>query len=357
MKAGFYSPYFDAVGGAEKHLLDIASALNKLGYQTIFFADHMKLREKILDRFGSRYSFINYQGGWKEFNAWQRWQKTKQFDLFFYQTDGSYFFSSAKKNFAYLSTPTKKLLPQKSFINTKKFKLWQPFYNSNFVKRYFSREKLIDNGVVLYPLLDIHESLPLNKNKIIISVGRFFQHLHNKRHDVLIKAFLAAKQRYPEFREYRLIIVGSYKAEDADYLNQLQQLCQRDPMIKLKINIKHKQLSDYYRQASFYWHAAGYGLDEKKEPEKVEHFGISIIEAMAYGCIPLAYKAGGPKEIILPPTTGFLYKKRAQLIKQTLKLIKNSQLTKQIGQKAQKRVQKKFGEKPFIQRVKKIITN
>jgi glycosyltransferase involved in cell wall biosynthesis len=42
----------------------------------------------------------------------------------------------------------------------------------------------------------------------------------------------------------------------------------------------------------------GYGQDLDAHPESAEHFGIAIVEAMSAGIIPLAFNAGGPREIL-----------------------------------------------------------
>jgi hypothetical protein len=43
------------------------------------------------------------------------------------------------------------------------------------------------------------------------------------------------------------------------------------------------------------------------KPHCVEHFGISLVEAIAAGCYPLAYRAGGPIEIIARAGVGKTY--------------------------------------------------
>ena len=51
-------------------------------------------------------------------------------------------------------------------------------------------------------------------------------------------------------------------------------------------------------RASLYWHATGFGRKEPQEAHAFEHFGISVVEAMGVGCVPLCYGAAGPLEII-----------------------------------------------------------
>ncbi len=44
---------------------------------------------------------------------------------------------------------------------------------------------------------------------------------------------------------------------------------------------------------------------------KAEHFGITIVEAMSAGCVPVAHDSGGPKETI--GTSGFLWRTREEI--------------------------------------------
>ena len=45
-------------------------------------------------------------------------------------------------------------------------------------------------------------------------------------------------------------------------------------------------------------HAAGFGVDPDEFPETLEHFGITPVEAASFGCIPVVYGQGGPKEVV-----------------------------------------------------------
>ncbi|MBU4190339.1 MAG: glycosyltransferase, partial [Candidatus Thermoplasmatota archaeon] len=60
--------------------------------------------------------------------------------------------------------------------------------------------------------------------------------------------------------------------------------------------------------------AAGFGVDEEKEPEKVEHFGITTVEAAAAGCVPVVIRKGGQPEIVKEGINGLLWEKEEELI-------------------------------------------
>ena len=69
-----------------------------------------------------------------------------------------------------------------------------------------------------------------------------------------------------------------------------------------------------------YWHGTGLGADPETEPEKFEHFGISVVEAMAAGCLPLVLAGGGPAEIVTSGYDGWTFKTLDELTDLTHRL-------------------------------------
>ena len=357
MKAAIFSPYLDTLGGGEKYLLDISRVLHEKQYECVFFWKDKKITERIVERFGEAYNFVHIDTAWQERNSLSRILKTKEFDLLFFHSDGSYFFSLAKKSFVILQAPTIAILPGKSLWHKLKSFNFHPVYYDNFVKRFFTNHHVNDKQYVLNPAVsDEFFSVPKdNKKRIILSVGRFFEHLHSKKQDVLIKAFNYAQKTYPEFADYTLILAGSSREEDKKYLRYIEKLKGDNSHIEIRTNISFAELSQLYADATFYWHAAGYGEDEQKEPERMEHFGISIIESMAAGCIPLAYNGGGPKETILHVKNGYLYEKKADLVRLTRRLILQPKLRAEFIQKSIERAREKYSFKVFSQNVIRMV--
>jgi len=76
--------------------------------------------------------------------------------------------------------------------------------------------------------------------------------------------------------------------------------------------------------ASLFWHAAGYGRLED-HPEDAEHFGISIVEAMSYGAVPLVYADGGPREFI-DGRNGTLWATVEELVAHSVEIMSDDEL-------------------------------
>src|SRR5690606_18511751 len=66
--------------------------------------------------------------------------------------------------------------------------------------------------------------------------------------------------------------------------------------------------------SGIYIHACGYGIDQTRNPELAEHYGISVVEAMAAGCVPFVIPKGGPGEIVDDAKNGFYWKEVPELV-------------------------------------------
>ncbi len=111
---------------------------------------------------------------------------------------------------------------------------------------------------------------------------------------------------------------------------------------------------DIYSKAKIYWHASGYGEDLTLHPDFAEHFGISTVEAMGAGAVPVVINAGGQKEIVKSGENGFLWDSLDELQQKTNELTKSSVLLEKLSFNA-KKTALKFSEKSFEARIIELI--
>lgn len=357
MKVCFFSPYLpnSSVGGGEKHLFDIALVASRK--YSVFIAinqdvwqDRQSMIEKYQNFLGKsldQVTFIKSPLFSKEASFFKKLLWTKKFDYLFYWTDGSLFFSLAKINNLHFQIPfTNKL----SFLDRIKLSRWQiKNSNSEFTKRVIEKHWQTKVDLVHHPLVNVSEfRTNQNKEKIILNVGRFFRQLHSKKQDVLVKLFEKLCDQHPELmKDYKLVLIGAN--EDEDYVREIKQLA-----VGLKIEIYHdisrEELIKWYKKAQIYWHATGYGENELKNPEKVEHFGITTIEAMAAGAIPVVINKGGQREILNGELAELLWESDDQAIETTSKLISDPE-KQLLFKKAIKNRLIHFDQPEFEQRV------
>jgi glycosyltransferase involved in cell wall biosynthesis len=155
-----------------------------------------------------------------------------------------------------------------------------------------------------------------------------------KKQDVMINLFKKMIDGGLKDWEFKLIV--GVKEKDKEKFNKLKNMA-KDYPIEIMENISNRKLWEYYSKAKIYWHATGYGENLQKYPEKAEHFGISTVEAMGSGCVPVVFNAGGQKEIVEDNKNGYLCASIGDFISKTNLLIKDEDLLKKISAESIKR--------------------
>lgn len=353
-KAALYNPYLDVLGGGEKHILSILKVLaDKKIKITIFY--NQNLEKQIKDRFDISFpDKIEWSPDLRNLSFWKKLSLLKRFNYFFYVTDGSYFISTAKKNFIFAMVPNKKLY-QLSLWNRVKLFNYKFISNSPFTSYWLKKWHI--NSIVIPPYIDNVFFRLNNKKKesIILMVGRFYSHLHSKNQSLAIELFKKIKQKYHLFKKFKLIIAGGMKKEDHNYFNKLKKAIAYNQDIILKPNLSFEELINLYQKAKYFWHFTGLSINEKLEPERVEHLGITPLEAAASGCLVFCHNSGGPKLIFKNNLNGFLFKNEDEIITQMIKLEKNPHLVEKITSNAKKIVQENFSYQIFKKKVERLI--
>ena len=201
-------------------------------------------------------------------------------------------------------------------------------FTQRWVKRYWNRD-----SEVLYPPINSEDYSIGDKRNQIINVGRFFDGRHNKKHLVMIEAFKAMVDE--DSQGWELILVGGTMPGERNrrYLIQLEEAIKGYP-ISIHKNVSFDCLIDLYSRSKIYWHATGYGEDESHRPIKSEHFGITTVEAMASGCVPVVINRGGQPEIVNHCKNGFLWETIDELQAQTNKLIRSPGLLDEMSKQS-----------------------
>lgn len=326
--AAIYDPYLDTLGGGERYTLTVADCLSKNGYQVDVFWDDKSIKDKIEPRLGIKIERISFLPNIFNKSYIEKKKILKNYDLIFFLSDGSIPLLMAHQNLLHFQVPFHGV-GGKSWLNKIKLRRTKAIVcNSNFTKKFIDKEYGV-NSAVLYPPVDVESFKSLKKENIILSVGRFTDLLHNKRQDVLVEAFKKLKSKW------KLIVAGSDQ-EGKAFVAKLKKMASGYP-IEIITNPQFNHLKRLYGQAKIFWTAAGFGIDEEKEPEKVEHFGISTVEAMAAGCVPVVIRKGGQPEIVKEGENGLLWEEEKELVEKTLSLIKKPKEILKISQNAQKR--------------------
>ncbi|MDP6348716.1 MAG: glycosyltransferase, partial [Chloroflexota bacterium] len=198
---------------------------------------------------------------------------------------------------------------------------------------------------------------PGEKAKVILSVGRFFgAGGHSKRHDTLIAAFKQMVAENPqELEGWELHVAGNRgtRPVDAAYYAGLERAVAGTPVV-LHPDLPFAELQDLYARAAIYWHASGYGQDERRDPVKFEHFGITTVEAMAAGCVPVVINRGGQPELVTAGVDGALWETLDELMARTGEIIADRATRERLAARAVTSAER-FSEERFRDRLLELV--
>jgi hypothetical protein len=190
-------------------------------------------------------------------------------------------------------------------------------YNHIIVNSEFTYNTLVNMYTNYYNIRNIHivyppcfesinntASIPLSynpeySNNTFVMIGRIFEYdsnANNKYFDVAIDIF----NKLIKY-DYKLIIIGSNKSNK--YVEYLQTLIKNNNKIQLELDINDESKNKYLRNSNYFIQLTG--IHDKFLYNK-EHFGISMIEAINQGCIPISINEGYPKYLITNNINGYL---------------------------------------------------
>lgn len=158
---------------------------------------------------------------------------------------------------------------------------------------------------------------PGDKRPIVLNVGRFFDPRfgHSKKQLELIEAFIGGG-----FDGWTLQLAGGCDASNREYALAVRRAALGRP-IEVHVNAKGSVVRRLFAEAPIYWHGGGLSEDPDRHPERFEHFGITVVEAMAAGAVPIVYGAGGPAEIVEHGVNGFHWRSANELVDMTRALM------------------------------------
>lgn len=354
MKVGIYDPYLDDLGGGEKYMMTIAECLSKDHDVTVFW-DNKKDIDELLKRFSLDLSRVFFKKNIfsVNFGFLHRVLESRKYDVVIVLSDGSIPFLLSKKILLHIQQPLKNIEKINLKTALKLTRVDTIFYNSEFTKT-FNKNFLPQKTKVIYPPVHLYPQ-KIEKKNIILHVGRFrvknvFEVDDYKKQYIMIRAFKTMIDA--GLKNWKFLLAVSIRDEDKDKFEQMKREASDYP-IEFIINISNDKLWYFYSEAKIYWHASGFGEDLEKNPERAEHFGISTVEAMGAGVVPVVFNGGGQKEIV-DEGCGFLWDTLAEFKDKTKKLIEDKKLLEKMSKSAEKRAQFFAGDR-FCKELSEII--
>ena len=290
LSIGIYNSFWNTKGGGEKHALEIANILQKFGDVYLISEEDFSIKEL------ENYFKLDLKNCKKLIENKINEKFTQNFNIFINSTYNSSLVSLADESYYIVSFPHRNV--EDRFIKSYKF-----LHNSNFTKHWSERWWGKHKCEVLYPLGGFDRiNIPsaFKKEKIILSVGRFFVEGHTKNQLETAKIFAKAIKNNVSLKDWKLIFIGGVDLKnhkDKEYLQNIHKVLE-GTNYEIITNASFETLENFYKKAYIYIHATGLNKNLEKEPENFEHFGISLVEAIIYGCYPIVFKGGGLKEVL-----------------------------------------------------------
>ena len=165
---------------------------------------------------------------------------------------------------------------------------------------------------IVYPPCDTanFERLPLKRSTQTFRIVSVSQFRPEKNHHGQLRILAQLVKVVPSQR-VKLILVGSCRnAEDERRVDDLRHFAEElriSDHVEFRVNVGFEKLRQELSQAA----AAIHTMEN-------EHFGISVVECMAAGCVMVAHGSGGPREDIVVEwegrPTGYLAETEDQFV-------------------------------------------
>jgi glycosyltransferase involved in cell wall biosynthesis len=227
-------------------------------------------------------------------------------------------------------------------------------YSAEWVMRMWGRQA----EIISPPCDDMGP--PAAKQKIILHVGRFIADVgererHHKGQGLLLEAFKGMTDLHRQ--GWELHFVGSVGAdeESAKFTASLARGAASLP-VTFHLDAGLGELRELYRRAAIYWHATGFGLPADIYPASQEHFGITTVEAMSAGAVPVVYGSGGQKEVVTHGANGLWWSDTAELVSLTRWLADDTAARERLSRQAVVS-SRRFGRENFAAGVDRLIAS
>jgi alpha-1,2-mannosyltransferase len=201
-------------------------------------------------------------------------------------------------------------LPARTFYHDRVNRIERLLSVSNFTRE-FVRRKWKRDSTTLYPPcpIDMYSGLNPAKEDLVVTIGRI----------ALEKRMTLFSEMARMLPSVRFAIIGSLSQDKLSYYQGLKAEAPNNLSI---IVSPLRMVRETLAKAKVYVHCA---LNE--------HFGITIVEAMAAGVVPVVHNSGGPREIVTEDV-GFRWDSVPEAVNQISRLIKDDDARERLARSA-----------------------
>jgi glycosyltransferase involved in cell wall biosynthesis len=212
--------------------------------------------------------------------------------------------------------------------------------NSEYTRGYIQRLWHTDADL-LFPPIQVQRLHPAeSREKAVITVGRFFSPGlgHAKRQLEMVEFFVRGVRAGTIPTDWKLYVVGGMEESQRNYVEQVRAAGAGFP-VEVIANAPRPVVEQLLSTSSVFWSATGYGENERRTPWAQEHFGMTTVEAMAGGCVPVVIDRAGQKEIVRDNVDGFRWNTPDELLSKTAEIAADETLRARLSAAAVTRAQ------------------
>jgi glycosyltransferase involved in cell wall biosynthesis len=296
------------LGGGERSALAFVRALEILGFdaEVVTMTQPVVSTERLADCFGDEFEGVKVS--YREPREDGKWSGAAPF-LFINLSHANYMPNPSPLGIYRLLFPVFPILRENSAQVVDNLCSYNMMLsNSSFTKQYAdllwdypSDRSHVLNSPLRTSIAATGEQLlidPSVKKKKFVNIGRIESYKNQK---LLIDAFLDAQGRDGCMKDWQLILIGNVANSEGsqEYFRACQDAAeQSNGAVEIKGDVSHHELEAHLSEAFGYVHGMGAFIPPSTLPQYCEHFGQTIVEAMAHGCIPLVYARGGIFDVL-----------------------------------------------------------
>jgi glycosyltransferase involved in cell wall biosynthesis len=356
------------LGGRNVVISQVIRLCNKNKITPVIFTFSSKKDENIFrNQFGSDLNFEMYTFRgvlYKRGTAYQTpllnllvAKKIKNFDIVFNSGRCPYFLPDGPKYIHYVHFPI-----EASLINEEHFQTLRGFvYTLPLKILYWGRAKRIKSGIFLANsnftaevILNIYTSLGINNVRVVYPPCSIKNNdNNNNKRDldfVSLGSFISDKRQFEQieiarsFPQYNFHLIGGLKSKR--YFKKCQDEINKYKLnnVNLHPNAAEEKINELLSRSKIYLHT-----------KYNEHFGISTVEAIDRGCIPLVHNSGGSCEIV--PIQDLRFQNTEEAMLKGKQIIENYQKYKDKNLPILKKGIQQYGTEIFQAKMNDILFN
>lgn len=317
-----FSPYDFSTGGGEKYFLEVARFFQTNDYTltiSSFSGNYCQDKNCIIQT--AKTLDVNLSNDFfyftLDYGSGRQWRDSEAFDIYYEMGNSKFIQYGAPKNaftiyqcqfpFDTDNDGTELNLQDLQMVdvvivNSEYTKLHYLDQTQEIFSNFLQRGGTFPNVEIVHPPVSLLEVKNTDETKpnditVISMLGRIFQGRQSKGHMSAVQAvrnlYQELRLKYGRKRSFELHIIGNVHPGFDAFAKNLTKLSKGLPIV-FHLSVSREELRETLAKSHFIWHLTG--IDAENDPASNEHFGISLVEAMSVGAIPIHFNKGGAPE-------------------------------------------------------------